>query len=79
MSAPSAAAAGRRYQLCFRPLSSATARVFRCDAAARVDLDALSDRERLDYPYARALIGRDFGRPAVQGATEVRTAKGDSR
>ena len=72
MREPCVLAGAAGYQLCFRPLSTtATAREFRCDAAGRVDLDALSERERLDYLYARALIGRDFGRPAVQRMADV--------
>jgi hypothetical protein len=30
-----------------------------------VDLNALSERARCDYLFARALIGRSFGLPAV--------------
>jgi hypothetical protein len=39
---------------------------FPCDAAGRVDLDALSERARLNYFAARTLIGRDFAAPAVR-------------
>jgi hypothetical protein len=39
---------------------------FPCDAAGQVDLDALSDRLRLNYLYVRKLIGRDFSAPAVR-------------
>ena len=39
---------------------------FPCDAAGHVDLDALSERARSNYFYARTLIGRDFATPAVQ-------------
>lgn len=62
-------AAASRYQLWFRPLPKSTSapRAFRCDAAGRIDLDALSDRDRGEYFFARALVGRDFDRPAVQG------------
>jgi hypothetical protein len=38
---------------------------FPCDAAGRVDLDALSERARSNYFFARSVIGRDFGIPAV--------------
>lgn len=55
--APRQAAAGGRYQLGFGSLSTnAASRAFRCDA--------LSDRERIDYLYAWALVGRDVDRPA---------------
>ena len=42
---------------------------FPCDADGRVDLDAMSDRLRTNYLYARALIGRDFAVPAVRPRT----------
>lgn len=38
---------------------------FPCDAQGHVDLDHLSERSRNNYLYARALVGRDFGLPAV--------------
>ena len=38
---------------------------FPCDAAGHVDLDALSDRARNNYFYARSVIGREFEMPAV--------------
>lgn len=62
------AAAGHRYQLWFRPLPKSTTapRAFRCDAAGHIDLDTLSDHDRGEYFFARALIGRDFDRPAVR-------------
>lgn len=41
---------------------------FPCDAAGRVDLDALSEQARNNYLFARAVIGRDFTFPAVRPA-----------
>ena len=38
-----------------------------CDARGHVDLDALSEHARENYLYARALVGRDYAAPAVQG------------
>lgn len=38
---------------------------FPCDAAGRVNIDALSSRARLNYFYARTVIGREFFTPAV--------------
>lgn len=38
---------------------------FPCDAQGRVQLDALSDRARDNYLYARAVVGREFAFPAV--------------
>lgn len=39
--------------------------VFPCDAAGRVDLDALDERNRNLYLFARALMGRDYAFPVV--------------
>ena len=39
---------------------------FPCDEAGHVDIDSLSSRARLNYFYARSVIGRDFCAPAVQ-------------
>jgi hypothetical protein len=38
---------------------------FPCDAQGHVDIDLLSARLRLNYLYARTLIGREFSVPAV--------------
>ena len=39
---------------------------FPCDARGQVDLDALSERSRINYFYARTVIGREFHIPAVR-------------
>lgn len=39
--------------------------VFPCDAAGQVKLDALSERARENYLYARVVIGREYAVPAV--------------
>ncbi|MBO9512682.1 MAG: hypothetical protein J7549_01085 [Variovorax sp.] len=39
---------------------------FPCDGMGRVDLDALSERGRLNYFYARAMIGVEVAWPAVR-------------
>jgi len=39
---------------------------FPCDARGEVWLDALSERARGNYLFARALMGRDYGMPTVQ-------------
>jgi hypothetical protein len=55
------------YHLRFRSLSdSDRAYVFPCDSAGRVDMDALSERARVDYLYARTVVGRELTRPDVQ-------------
>jgi hypothetical protein len=38
---------------------------FPCDAAGRVELDGLTERERIDYLYARAVVGREVAPPSV--------------
>lgn len=40
---------------------------FPCDAKGRVDIDALSERARENYLYARAMIGREYSAPSVLG------------
>jgi hypothetical protein len=37
-----------------------------CDASGRVDMDSLSDSERHQYLYARAIVGHELALPAVQ-------------
>jgi hypothetical protein len=39
---------------------------FPCDANGRVDMDALTERARDNYLYARTVVGREFASPAVQ-------------
>ncbi|MEO8058197.1 MAG: hypothetical protein ABI671_07705 [Burkholderiales bacterium] len=51
-----------RFQSLFKP---GRALSFPCDAQGRVELDALSDRARDNYLYARAVVGREFAFPAV--------------
>jgi len=38
---------------------------FPCDERGRVELDALSERARRNYFYARAVVGREYATPAV--------------
>jgi hypothetical protein len=55
-----------RYELRFPSLfDEGRGFAFPCDAAGRVDLDALSERARRNYFFARTLIGRDYATPAV--------------
>jgi hypothetical protein len=54
------------YQLRFQSLfNEGRALAFPCDAAGHVDMDALSERARYNYLYARTVIGREFATPAV--------------
>jgi len=39
---------------------------FPCDERGRVDLDALNDRVRNNYLFARAMVGRDLAPPEVR-------------
>jgi hypothetical protein len=57
------------FELRFQSLfNEGRALAFPCDAAGHVELDALSERARSNYFYARTVIGRDFGFPAVHPA-----------
>jgi hypothetical protein len=65
ISAPTGSA--NSFELYFLSLfDSGRALAFRCDAAGQVDLDALSERARSNYFYARTGIGREFAWPAVR-------------
>jgi hypothetical protein len=56
----------RCWELRFESLfQQGRALAFPCDARGRVELDALSDRARQNYLYARAVVGREFATPAV--------------
>lgn len=39
---------------------------FPCDEHGDVELDALSERARSNYLYARAVIGREFAQPTIE-------------
>jgi hypothetical protein len=61
--------ASTTYELRFASLfHEGRALAFPCNAAGQVDLDALSERARINYFAARTLIGRDFATPAVRPA-----------
>ncbi len=51
-----------RFQSLFDP---GRALVFPCDARGRVALDALSERARENYLYARATVGHEYSVPDV--------------
>jgi hypothetical protein len=56
-----------RFALWFRSLfQEGRALAFPCDAEGRVDMDALSDRARSNYLFARTAVGREFAAPAVK-------------
>ena len=55
-----------RYELRFRALSrSIQGYSFPCDARGCVDLDALSERSRNNYFFARVVIGHELAVPEV--------------
>jgi hypothetical protein len=54
------------HQLYFKSLSNPSrALSFPCDGRGLVQLDALCERARNNYFFARAAVGRDYGRPIV--------------
>ena len=55
------------YELRFQSLfDEGRAFAFPCDETGHVDMDALSERARHNYLYARTVIGREFSMPAVR-------------
>jgi hypothetical protein len=60
-------AASTCYELRFHSLfDEGRGYAFPCDAKGHVDMDAMSERARLNYLYARTVIGREFATPAVR-------------
>lgn len=67
MSSSSADRDSARFELRFHSLfNTGRALSFPCDAAGHVDMDALSERARDSYLYARAVVGREFSLPQKQ-------------
>lgn len=67
--APAPSVAPSDYLLRYRPLAgggAAAGYAFPCDCEGHVNLDALTERERNDYLYARAVVGRELDAPRVQ-------------
>lgn len=57
------------HRLCFRSLfQRGRGFAFPCDRNGRVDLDALTERGRTNYLYARAMVGRELSPPVVEQA-----------
>ena len=57
---------GDIFELRFESLFDAgRALAFPCDAQGGVALDALSERARQNYLFARAVVGRDYASPVV--------------
>jgi hypothetical protein len=58
---------GARFEILFQSLfQQGRGLVFPCDAAGSVDMDALSERGRCNYLFARTMIGREFATPRVR-------------
>ena len=58
-----------QYEIRFQSLyNEGRALTFPCDAQGHVEMDALSEKARLNYLYARAVVGREFAAPAVREA-----------
>ena len=66
MNANIQAQSGSTHQIRFQSLHhEGRALAFPCDARGHVELDALSDRARHNYLFARAVVGREFAYPAI--------------
>ena len=56
-----------QFQLRFLSLfDSGRGYAFPCDGQGRVDLDQLSETARINYLYARAMVGRELASPTVE-------------
>jgi len=68
MNEPSACAAVEtRYELRFAGLlDRGRAFAFPCDATGHVDIDELTDRGRVNYFYARTVVGAALSAPVVR-------------
>jgi len=53
------------YEIRFNSLFRGRGLCFPCDEKGEVELDALSDRARENYLYARAVVGVEFAYPTV--------------
>lgn len=59
--------AASRYELRFQSLfDEGRAFAFPCDEAGQVDIDALSEKARLNYFYARTVVGREVAMPTLR-------------
>jgi hypothetical protein len=53
------------HEIRFQSLFRGHGLCFPCDEQGRVELDALSDRARDNYLYARAVVGVEFAYPRI--------------
>jgi hypothetical protein len=60
-----------RFEIRYRSLRDPEhALSFPCDDQGCVDLDALGERTRLNYFYARTVVGREFALPTLRRITQ---------
>jgi len=72
MSQPSSTHAGTGFEIRFQSLfREGRALAFPCDREGHVDLDAVSERARNNYFFARAAIGLEYAMPVIK-ASELR-------
>jgi len=66
MNAHSQIASAGSYEIRFQSLfNEGRALAFPCDPGGHVDLDAVSERARNNYLFARAMVGREYAPPRV--------------
>ena len=59
-------AVGAHFEIRFRSLfDPGRSLAFPCDSEGHVELEAFSERARVNYLYARAMVGREFELPCV--------------
>jgi len=62
----SLAHAGETYELRFESLfEGGRAMSFPCDAGGQVSMDNMTERQRINYMFARGATGRDYACPLV--------------
>lgn len=67
-----------RYELRFAGLfNPGRGYAFPCDAQGHVDLDGLAERARINYFYARSVIGRELCPPVTRAIAETSGIRDD--
>ncbi len=62
----------RSYEIRFQSLfNKGRALCFPCDERGNVEMDALSERARQNYLFARAVVGSEFAYPTVLRSAEA--------
>ena len=57
---------GNSHEITYQSLFRGPSLCFPCDERGDVQLDALSDRARENYLYARAVVGVEYAFPSVR-------------